>query len=194
MCGSRLGKHPAFAAAMRELGILFGQNGIELIYGAGSIGCMGVLSTAVRTSGSKAIGVTVSEIAAYEDPPAEDETHAVYQASSMGCRKAEMMAGADAAILGPGGAGSLDEMWEWITFDYLNLHKRDVPPLVILNVNGLYDGTIMQIRDAQAAGFMYDKMRYEVATSPEEAINLITRYWDAMPKPHNNVHQLRAVS
>ncbi|MBK7643206.1 MAG: TIGR00730 family Rossman fold protein [Planctomycetes bacterium] len=148
-CGSRSGHAPAHAAAARTLGTLLAERGIELVFGGGRVGLMGVLADAVLARGGRAIGVI---------PRALEERELGHQGltrlhvvGTMHERKALMAELSQAFVALPGGFGTLEEICEAITWTQLGFHPK---PCALLDVDG-YWGPLAQLFDhALAQGFV----------------------------------------
>ena len=133
-CGSNLGSNPIYRAAAEQLASLLVQQGIELVYGGGNIGLMGVLADTVLAGGGKVIGVIPESLMAREvGHRGLTELRVV---SSMHERKALMSDLSDAFIALPGGFGTFEEFCEVLTWSQLGFH---VKPCGVLNVGGFYD-------------------------------------------------------
>jgi len=132
-CGARHGADPAYAAAAAALGGALARRDVTLVYGAGSVGLMGVVADAVLAAGGRVVGVIPEALAGREIlRPGLTETHVV---PSMHARKALMAERADAFVALPGGLGTLDELVEIITWAQLGIHAA---PVGLLEVNGFW--------------------------------------------------------
>jgi uncharacterized protein (TIGR00730 family) len=133
-CGSSPGTNPAITAATVELGSLLVQEGIELVYGGGSLGLMGLLADTVLGGGGRVTGVIPVGLFTREvGHPAITE---LVEVASMHERKAAMYQRSDAFVALPGGLGTLEELAEITTWGQLGLHHK---PIGVLNVDGFYD-------------------------------------------------------
>lgn len=156
-CGSRAGALPAYAAAARDLGRALADEGWRLVYGAGDVGLMGEVARAAQTAGGDTFGVIPAHLVAWEVGKTDLTRYVVTE--TMHERKKVMFMNADAVVVLPGGAGSLDELFEALTWRQLGLHDK---PVVILNAEGywdplraLVDHVIDQgFADASLAGFL----------------------------------------
>ncbi len=133
-CGSSVGVQPAYAEAARLLGRELVRRGIELVYGGGNVGLMGVIADAVLEAGGRVTGVIPDAMVA------RDLAHAGVQSlrvvRSMHERKALMADLADGFVAMPGGYGTFEELCEAVTWTQLGLHAK---PCGLLNVAGYYD-------------------------------------------------------
>jgi hypothetical protein len=148
-CGSSHGSNPAFAQATRELGALTAARGIDVIYGGGNVGLMGVLADAVLEAGGRITGVIPHALVARE--LAHQRLTALHVVDSMHERKSLMASLADAFVALPGGFGTLEEFAEAVTWTQLGLHAK---PCGLLNVAGFYDPLLTFLEHALAEGFL----------------------------------------
>ena len=148
-CGSKVGVDPALGEAARELGRCLVANGFELVFGGGSVGLMGVVADAVLEAGGNVIGVIPEVLATVEllHPGVSD----MRRVDSMHTRKATMASLSDAFIALPGGYGTLEELFEIITWAQLGLHQK---PIGLLNTLGFYDPLIEMVDHMIASGFI----------------------------------------
>ena len=169
-CGSASGSDPAFADVTRELGKLMAARGIELVYGGGRLGLMGLVADTVLEAGGVVHGVIPQALVDLE--VAHTEVTQLYTVANMHERKAKMTELADAFIALPGGIGTLDELLEAWTWNVLGYHAK---PFVLLNVNGFWDGFESFIGHVSASGFLSESRRRQllVASSPEQAIKML---------------------
>jgi hypothetical protein len=153
-CGASAGDRPAYADAARALAALLAERDLTLIYGGGSIGVMGILADAMLAGGGRVIGVLPEHLVRREVAHARvTEMHIV---GSMHERKALMARRADAFIALPGGLGTLEELFEVLTWSQLGLHSK---PCALLNVDGYYDPLIAFLDGAVARGFVQPRHR-----------------------------------
>lgn len=156
-CGSRAGAMPAYAADAKALGRALAAEGWRLVYGAGDIGLMGEIARAAQTAGGDTFGVIPRHLVDREVGKTDLTRYVVTE--TMHERKKVMIMNADAVVVLPGGAGSLDELFEALTWRQLRLHDK---PIVILNTDGywtplkaLIEHVIDQgFADASLAGFL----------------------------------------
>lgn len=133
-CGSRNGANPAYAEAAKQFGTLLANEGWRLVYGAGDVGLMGEVARAAQTAGGVTFGVIPVHLVRREVGKT-DLTHYVIT-ETMHERKKVMIMNADAVVVLPGGPGSLDELFEALTWRQLGLHDK---PILVLNVDGYWD-------------------------------------------------------
>ncbi|OIQ43028.1 MAG: Rossman fold protein, TIGR00730 family [Roseobacter sp. MedPE-SWde] len=133
-CGSRSGAMPAYESAAKSLGVMLAERGLRLVYGAGDVGLMGVVARAAQDAGGETFGVIPEHLVRREVGKSDLTTYVVTE--TMHERKKVMLFNADAVVVLPGGPGSLDELFEALTWRQLGLHNK---PIVILNVAGYWD-------------------------------------------------------
>lgn len=148
-CGASAGREAAYAAAAAAFGRLLAGEGIELVWGGGNVGLMGMLADAVLGAGGRAYGVIPSFMA--ERELAHPQATEMRVVDSMHARKAAMADRADAFVALPGGFGTLDELFEIVTWAQLHIHAK---PVGLLNVQGFYDPLLAMARHMSAAGFV----------------------------------------
>ncbi len=170
-CGSRIGSKPIYADEARRLGTLLGRRGIGLVFGAGHIGLMGVLADAVREAGGETIGVIPRSLV--ERELAHQQLTDLRVVESMHDRKALMAELSDAFLALPGGFGTLDELFEILTWAQLRFHSK---PIGLLNVAGFFDPLLAWIDRASADDFVQPKNRalLIVETDVERLLDRLT--------------------
>jgi hypothetical protein len=172
-CGSAAGERPEYAEAAARVGGLLAQRGIELVYGGGRVGLMGVLADAVLTNGGRGIGVIPEFLFSKEIEHRGIQDMRVV--SSMHERKALMADLADGFIALPGGFGTLDEFCEILTWAQLGLHRK---PCGLLNVAGYYDSFLAFLDTATRDGFIQPQYRTLIVddADPERLLNRLRDY------------------
>lgn len=153
-CGSRPGRRPEYAAAAEQLAVALAERGIELVYGGASVGVMGRLAAAVLAAGGRATGIIPEKLVDREiaHPGLSD----LLIVGSMHERKARMADLSDGFIALPGGLGTLEELFEMITWAQLGLHRK---PLGVLNACGYFDGLTAFLDHAVSEGFVDQEHR-----------------------------------
>ncbi len=136
-CGSSSGVNPEYAAAARRLGATLAERDITLVYGGGNVGLMGELADAALSGGGEVIGVIPHGLAVKE--LAHEGATKMHVVDTMHERKALMADLSDASLALPGGLGTLEEIFEVITWGQLGIHRK---PCGFLNVAGYYDQLI----------------------------------------------------
>jgi hypothetical protein len=147
-CGSRDGVNPEYAAAAQALGQGLADRGWRLVYGAGDVGLMGRVARAAQAAGGETFGVIPTHLLDREVGKRDLSTFIVTE--TMHERKKVMFMNADAVIVLPGGAGSLDELMEVLTWAQLGLHAK---PIVLLNTMGYWDPLLALLDHVVAQGF-----------------------------------------
>lgn len=148
-CGSRPGNHPAYTLAGRALGQSLAKEGIGLVYGGGSTGIMGVVADACLQAGGWVDGVIPSGLFAQE--VAHTGLSQLYEVESMHARKALMASLSDGFIALPGGFGTLDELFEILTWAQLGIHHK---PVAMLNVQHYYDSLLVFLKQVEHEGYL----------------------------------------
>ena len=169
-CGSAPGSDPVFADAARATAAAMVRGDVQLVYGGGRLGLMGLIADKVLELGGEAYGVIPQALVDVEVAhPGLTELHIV---ETMHERKAKMTELADGFLALPGGIGTLDEFFEAWSWNALGYHKK---PFCLLNVEGFWDQLIQFIDHASECGFMSPQRRQQllVAVSPEEALELL---------------------
>ncbi len=136
-CGSSSGVNPEYAAVARRLGATLAERDITLVYGGGNVGLMGELADAALAGGGEVIGVIPHALAVKE--LAHERATKMHVVDTMHDRKALMADLSDASLALPGGLGTLEEIFEVITWGQLGIHRK---PCGFLNVAGYYDQLI----------------------------------------------------
>jgi uncharacterized protein (TIGR00730 family) len=133
-CGTSMRADPLYQDAAFALGKALAQEGLQLVYGGGKLGLMGQVADGVMQNGGRAIGFTTEYIAHLEQAHTSlTELHVV---NSMHTRKLKMSENADAFVILPGGFGTLDELFETLTWRQLKMHDK---PIIIANINGYWN-------------------------------------------------------
>ncbi|MES2904425.1 MAG: TIGR00730 family Rossman fold protein [Pseudomonadota bacterium] len=169
-CGSAEGNDPAFAQAAVELARTMAAAGIDLVYGGGRLGLMGVMADTMLQAGGKVYGVIPQALVDKE--VAHLGLTELHMVDTMHERKAKFTELSDGFVCLPGGIGTLDELFEAWTWNALGYHAK---PFCLLNVNNFWSplGDFMDhVRDA---GFLSHARRGQLMTarSPAEAINML---------------------
>ncbi len=163
-CGSKSGTNPLFAEHAEILGKLLAEHSITLVYGGGRVGLMGSVANAVMHNGGKVIGVIPEVLLSWEQQ--HKGITELKVVSDMHVRKKMMYELCDAAIILPGGHGTLDELFELITWNTLKIHEKKI---ILLNSAGFYDNLITHIKNMQYQGFLHEEwsLRITVHNSPD---------------------------
>lgn len=148
-CGSALGSLSSFTEAAEEVGEALAHRRVDLVYGGGSVGLMGVLADSVLRGGGRAIGVIPEALATKEI--AHNGLTELHVVSNMHERKALMAAKATAFLTLPGGIGTFEEFFEILSWGALGIHQK---PIGILNVDGYFDPLVALINHGIAQNFI----------------------------------------
>jgi uncharacterized protein (TIGR00730 family) len=169
-CGSAGGSLPVFAEATRATAAAMVERGVDLVYGGGRLGLMGLIADSVLDGGGRVFGVIPTALVDLE--VAHTGLTELHTVETMHERKAKMTDLADAFLALPGGIGTLDELFEAWSWNALGYHKK---PFCLLNVEGYWDGLIEFIDHATASGFMSAQRRKQllVAGTPDQALDLL---------------------
>ncbi len=171
-CGSKTGDSPRYLEAAKALGEYLAANNHTLIYGGGSTGIMGAVADAMLATRGQIIGVIPTHLARVELMHADVADMRI--TADMHERKAMMHQLSEIYVALPGGFGTMEELFEAITWAQLDLHTR---PVVVVNINGIYDGLVQLIDSMQSSGFLSAKCRNLVNIVSDE--NSLLRWLDA---------------
>ena len=163
-CGSRDGADPAYAQAAATLGRLIGAGGHRLVYGGGNVGLMGAVADAALQAGGEVVGVIPEHLEGRE--VAHGHLTDLEVVTSMHERKARMYALADAVVVLPGGFGTLDELFETLTWNQLGLHEL---PVGLLDIGGYWEPLTALLDRSVEAGFVDASRRDAVVTHTDPA-------------------------
>ena len=153
-CGSNAGNDPAYAALARDLGSRLARDGIALVYGGGNVGLMGIAADAVLAGGGEVIGVIPQQLVDWE--VAHKGVTRLEVVDSMHTRKARMFELADGFVALPGGFGTLDEMFEMLTWRQLGLGRK---PCAFLGVNGVWEPLMAMLDTMVRERFLHPEQR-----------------------------------
>ena len=172
-CGSADGIHPDFLAAANQMGATLARNGITLIYGGGRTGLMGAVADGVLENGGQVTGVIIANMntpaLAHPSVTRMEVTATIHQ------RKARMYELAEGYIALPGGFGTLDELFETLTWGQIGEHSK---PVGILNVNGYYDPLLTMLDKAMEENFIFQEHRRALLTDsdPQRLLNAMENH------------------
>jgi len=169
-CGSASGSRPEFAEATKATASAMVSRGVDLVYGGGRLGLMGLIADTVLAGGGKVYGVIPTALVNLE--VAHTGVTQLYHVETMHERKAKMTDLADVFLALPGGIGTLDELFEAWSWNALGYHAK---PFCLLNVDGFWDGMIEFMDHATECGFLSAERRSQllVASSPQKALELL---------------------
>lgn len=169
-CGSKNGINPVYTQHARELGKLMAANNIQLIYGGGSAGIMGTIADSVMENGGHVTGIIPKILLEWEVQ--HTAITELIVSDDMHIRKKALYNLCDAALVLPGGFGTLDELFEIVTWNQLSIHDK---PVFILNSDGFYNHLIMHIQKMRQEEFLYEQAdkRIIILDDPSELIRYI---------------------
>jgi uncharacterized protein (TIGR00730 family) len=172
-CGSSKGHNPIYEQEAKKLVHALKRYDCELIFGAGSVGIMGVLADEYLKIGGHVVGVIPSFMEPWEVK--HTGIQECFVTESMHARKQLMANRADGVIALPGGFGTLDELFEMLTWKQLDLHQM---PISILNTNGYYDHLLAQMEHMVGEGFLKlpNLEALQVEQDPDVLIDWIMAY------------------
>lgn len=147
-CGAHAGRNPVHEAEAKALGQGLAEEGWRLVFGAGDVGLMGAVARAARAAGGDTLGVIPAHLVRREAGRSDTAAHIVTE--TMHERKKVMFMNSDAIAVLPGGAGSLDEFFEVLTWRQLGLHAK---PVVLLDTDGYWQPLIALLDHVIAEGF-----------------------------------------
>src|ERR1700733_10391911 len=167
-CGSKTGNNPIFARHATELGKLIATLKLKLIYGGGSTGLMGLVADAVLAGAGEGMGIIPELLISWEHQHKNLTELAIVP--DMHTRKKMMYDRCDAAVILPGGFGTLDEFFEMLTWNQLKIHNKKI---YVLNSGGFYNHLLTHLRQLEKQGFLYDRVddRINVCETPVELFN-----------------------
>ncbi|MFM7760845.1 MAG: TIGR00730 family Rossman fold protein [Burkholderiaceae bacterium] len=148
-CGSAAGHDPVYAKAARELGLAIAQRGMSLVYGGGHVGLMGIVADGALAAGAKVTGVIPAAL--MDSEVGHTQLTELRVVKDMHERKALMAELADGFVALPGGIGTLEELFEVITWLQLGYHRK---PVGLLNTQGFYDDLLRMLNKQRDTGFL----------------------------------------
>ena len=171
-CGSRPGNNPDYTATARAFGTAIASQGWRLVYGAGDVGLMGEVARAAQSAGGATLGVIPTHLMGAERGK-RDLTQLIIT-ETMHERKKVMFMNADVIVVLPGGAGSLDEFFEVLTWAQIGLHKK---PILLLNASGYWTPLVALLDHIIAQGFADPSLTAQFHAVPDvaTAIGQITK-------------------
>jgi len=169
-CGSSPGDNAVYTQVAKELASEFCNRGITLVFGGGAVGIMGVIADAVIERGGDVIGVIPKSLAIKE--VAHENLTKLHVVPSMHERKAMMAELADGFIALPGGWGTLEEIFEMLTWAQLGFHEK---PCGLLNVEGYYDNLVAFLENSFTHKFVKELYRPLLMTS-DRPVKLLEQF------------------
>jgi uncharacterized protein (TIGR00730 family) len=153
-CGSQFGASAEYAALAARLGTALARRRLGLVYGGASVGLMGIVADAALAGGGEVIGVIPSSMVDKE--LAHGGLTRLHVVQTMHQRKALMADSSDAFLALPGGLGTLDELFEILTWAYLGIHEK---PIAVVNFGGYYDGLLAWLDHSVTEAFVRPEAR-----------------------------------
>lgn len=172
-CGASDGAKPVYKETAVKLGQLLAERQIELVYGGGNLGLMGIVADATLQAGGRVLGVSVRALVDREQ--AHTELNELFVVNTLHERKMMMSTLADGFVALPGGFGTLEEFIEILTWGQLGFHQK---PSGLLNVDGYYDGLLSFFDYQVENGFIRREYRKLVLTAetPEAMLEVMENY------------------
>jgi uncharacterized protein (TIGR00730 family) len=152
-CGARFGNDDKFKTLAEKAGQSIAAKGLTLVYGGGRVGLMGAVADAAIDAGGKVIGI-IPKFLADKEVEHRNLTE-IYIVSSMHERKTMMAELSDAFVALPGGAGTMEEIFEQWTWAQLGIHTK---PIGFLNCDGFYDPLFAMFKNMKRAEFIQDEL------------------------------------
>lgn len=172
-CGSADGIPPNYLGAARQMGMTLARRGVALVYGGGRTGLMGALADGALAGGGRVTGVIIESMNTHA--LAHDGLTHLEVTTTIHQRKARMYELADGYIALPGGYGTLDELFETLTWAQIGVHEK---PVGLLNVNGYYDALLEMLDRAAAEQFIFAEHRQAllVDSDPERLLEAMLKH------------------
>ena len=169
-CGSKDGIDGVYREHAQQLGKLMAEHNIKMIYGGGRSGLMGTVADSVMQHQGNVVGIIPHVLVEWER-----QHHGITEliiADDMHERKKKMYEFCDAAIILPGGFGTLDELFEMLTWNQLSIHDKEI---FILNSGGFYDHLLAHIDQLDKNGFLYEtaRERITVLSDPSQLVQYL---------------------
>jgi uncharacterized protein (TIGR00730 family) len=181
-CGSSDAVSPDYLAAARQMGWVLAEHGLRLIYGGGKTGLMGAVADGALEGGGEVVGVMIPSM--NTDPLAHAGLTRMDVALDMHARKARMHELSDGYIALPGGFGTMDELFETVTWGQVGAHEK---PVGLLNVKDYYAPLLTALRHAVKEGFIFQEHLDALAhdADPERLLNAMQNH----KHPHQAVRR-----
>jgi uncharacterized protein (TIGR00730 family) len=161
-CGSSDTVSPDYLAAARQMGVVLAESGIRLIFGGGKTGLMGEVADGVLEAGGEVIGVIIPSM--NTSPLAHMGLTRMDVVPDMHARKARMHELSNGYIALPGGFGTLDELFETVTWAQVGEHEK---PIGLLNAKNYYDPLLLALKHAAGEGFIFQEHLASLACDPD---------------------------
>lgn len=163
-CGSKTGNQAAYVSDAQELGCILAKHRIGMIYGGGRNGLMGCVADCIMQQGGTVTGVIPQVLLTWESQ--HEGISELMVVEDMHQRKRKMYELCDAAIILPGGFGTLDELFEILTWNQLSIHDKKI---FILNSAGFYNHLLAHLKHLTDEGFLYGNLEQQITVLPDAA-------------------------
>lgn len=175
-CGSRMGERESYQNSARHVGDAIAQAGARLVYGGGDVGLMGLSASAAAAKGGDVLGIIPEFLIAREGYLEGVDMRVV---ESMSVRKHQLIEESDAFVILPGGTGTLEEIFDVVSRQQLELHDK---PVIFLNIEGFWDPFLALIEHTVKEGFTPQSLADHIVleADPTKAVAEIFRQLDAM--------------
>lgn len=175
-CGANTGRDPGILHAAQDMGRAIAQRGMGVVYGGGHVGLMGAVADAALEAGGKVIGVIPGFM--MDKELAHQGLTELIVVRDMHERKMRMHELSQAVVALPGGFGTMDEVFELLTWRQLGLHAK---PIGLLNVNGFYTPLLEQVVRMEQDGFLHGPTRIFSATTVQALLDSLAREREVVP-------------
>ncbi|HMZ45363.1 MAG TPA: TIGR00730 family Rossman fold protein [Chitinophagaceae bacterium] len=163
-CGSKLGNNQLYYQHAVELGKLLAEHKIQMVYGGGKVGIMGAIADAVMEYNGTVTGIIPELLVEWEQQ--HENISQLHVVKDMHIRKKMMYELCDAVIVLPGGYGTMDELFEVITWNNLKIHEKKT---ILLNTAGYYNHLIAHIDTMAKEGFLYNNWNENIIVANNPA-------------------------
>ncbi|CAM3119006.1 TIGR00730 family Rossman fold protein [Sporolactobacillus spathodeae] len=180
-CGANPGTDPIYMQAAHELGIWLAERQVALVYGGASVGLMGACADAVLAHGGQAIGVMPELL--QQRGIAHPKLNELIVVPDMQARKAKMLELADACLALPGGIGTMEEIFDAISWSQLGLHRK---PCAFYNINGYYKSLAAFLDRTVSEGFLSGGNREKIIIS--DSLDIIEQCFATYVPPERRTY------
>lgn len=167
-CGASSGSDPDIITAAQEMGRSIAHRGIGIVFGGGHVGLMGAVADAALEAGGEVVGVIPAFMV--EKELAHERLSELITVRDMHERKMRMHELSDAVVALPGGFGTMDELYELLTWRQLGIHDK---PIGLLNVKGFYDPLLAQAERMKRDGFLHGPTRIITAADTKTLLDAL---------------------
>jgi uncharacterized protein (TIGR00730 family) len=174
-CGSSYGYNETYADVAYQLGAVLAEKNIEVIYGGSKLGLMGAVAEGCLQHNGKITGIIPSFLRTKEI--AHDNLTELITVETMHERKLKMHEKSEGIIALPGGWGTMEELFEMMTWSQLGLHQK---PIGILNINGFYEAFMVMLNNMVLEGFLKEDFMKSIIVS-SDIFELLSAMWSYQP-------------